>query len=81
MRAVLLRNLWPSHELVYCEQLEKRRINRDLGVSRIAEDTLKKIMLFVVVGSEYDEVDDALQDLITISKSYLDKHMGTTYGL
>lgn len=61
--AELLRHLGPAHQLVHREELQQLRVVGDLGVSRVSEDTVEEIVLFVVVWGEDDEIDDALKDL------------------
>ena len=63
MRAKSFGDDWPSHELRDCEKLQEARFCRDEGVTRVGMDSVQKIGLLVVMGSEKDVVDDSLERL------------------
>ena len=61
--AELLGDLGPAHELVDGEELEELGVEGHLRVTGVAEDAVEEVVLLVVVRSEDDEVDDALEGL------------------
>lgn len=72
VRAKGLCDLWPAHELVNCEKLEKLCLLGDLADSGVLLDSVQQIVLLVVVRGKNDEVDNALEDLdIVCKQSYL----------
>ncbi len=53
----------PAHDLVDGKKFEELGFKGDLGIAGIFVDAVEKVRLFVVVGSEDDEVDDSLEGL------------------
>lgn len=66
MGAERLGNLGPAHQLVNGEEFEQFRIQLYLAVAGVSVDTVKKVMLLVVVGRKDDKVDDSLKNLVSI---------------
>lgn len=48
---------------MHCELLEKVGVLGYLCIPSITVDSLKQVVLFVVVGGKDDEVDDTLENL------------------
>lgn len=48
------------------EELEKLGVQGDLRIPGVAVDSVKEVVLFVVVGCQDDEVDYALEDLVIV---------------
>jgi hypothetical protein len=63
VRAEVLRDFGPAHELVHGEELEKLGVKGDLCVAAVFMDAVEEVGLFVVVRGEDDVVDYALEGL------------------
>lgn len=71
VRPKLLGNLRPSHQLRNGKEAKKLGVQGNLRVARVAVDTVKEVVLLVVVRRQNGKVDDALEDLSCESvKSY-----------
>ena len=53
----------PSHEFVDGEEFEELGFQGHLSVAGVSLDAVQEVGLFVVVGGEDDEIDDALESL------------------
>ena len=63
VRSEVLLYLGPAHQLVDGEELEELGLDRNLSVAGVRLNAVKKVGLLIVVRSEDNVVNDALESL------------------